>query len=233
MSSISVVIPILNDAAALERLLGDLGTTHFEVVVVDGGSEDNSAATAGRYGYQVFDSPPNRGLQLNTGARHSAGEWLWLLHADCTVSTAVVDAVVEVANGSPGWGRFDVEFAGASGLLKVVAIAMNNRSWLSGICTGDQGLFVHRSLLEAVGGIPEQPLMEDIELSKRLRRIAKPMRRRETIAPSARRWQRDGVFPTIVRMWWFRLRYCLGANPEALVRDYYSSPDSPERTPDG
>ena len=94
-------------------------------------------------------------------------------------------------------------------------------------------MFVHRSLLEAIGGIPEQPLMEDIELSKRLRRICKPMRRRETIAPSARRWQRDGVFSTIVGMWWFRLRYCFGANPEALARDYYSSPESSERLPDG
>ena len=111
MPSISVVIPVLNDAAVLERLLTDLGSSHLEVVVVDGGSQDNSAAVAGRFGYRVFNTPPNRGLQLNTGVRHSTGAWLWLLHADSTVSPAIVAAVAEIANGPAGWGRFDVEFA--------------------------------------------------------------------------------------------------------------------------
>ncbi|MEE8245306.1 MAG: TIGR04283 family arsenosugar biosynthesis glycosyltransferase [Pseudomonadales bacterium] len=221
MPSISVVIPVLNDAAVLERLLTDLGSSHLEVVVVDGGSQDNSVAVAGRFGYRVFDTPPNRGLQLNTGVRHSAGAWLWLLHADSTVSPAIVAAVAEIANGPAGWGRFDVEFAAASAMLKVIAQGMNHRSWLTGICTGDQGMFVHRSLLEAIGGVPEQPLMEDVELSKRLRRIGKPVRRRELLTTSTRRWQRHGVIRTMARMWWLRLRYFFGADPEVLVRDYY------------
>ena len=221
MASVTVVIPTLDDATVLERLLTGLSSCHFEVVVVDGGSRDNSVAVAGRFGYRVLDTQSNRGLQLNTGVAESTGDWLWLLHADSTISPAIVAAIGEITDGPAGWGRFDIQLADASALLKVVAHGMNNRSWLTGICTGDQGMFVHRSLLEAIGGVPEQPLMEDIELSRRLRRVGKPIRRRELLTTSIRRWQRDGVVVTIARMWWFRLRYFFGADPHALARDYY------------
>jgi hypothetical protein len=167
----------------------------------------------------LLESVRGRGAQLALGAERAGGTWLWMLHADSDPEPACL-AHLLLRDDRPGWGRFSVRLRGRA-LLPVVAWTMNVRSCLTGICTGDQGIFVHRDLLGVVGGMPVQPLMEDIELSRRLKRLGHPVCRAERIATSPRRWLKRGVIRTILGMWWFRLRYWLGADPERLAREYY------------
>lgn len=226
VAPLCVVVPVLNDAPALAALLARLQSARdaglAEVVVADGGSDDDSRAVALQGGCRVIDSRRGRGAQLAAGVAAATAPWLWLLHADATPTPATWRYLRQLPGTSPGWGRFDVEFA-AGGALAVVAFFMNRRSCLTGICTGDQGIFVHRSLLDAAGGMPGQPLMEDIELSRRLKRLGRPRCRPERLGASARRWQHRGLMRTVLSMWWFRLRYWLGADPERLAAEYYRS----------
>jgi rSAM/selenodomain-associated transferase 2 len=227
VQSLSIVIPVLNDAPALQHLLGSL-TNHLaggvcgsvEIIVVDGGSSDDGCALALRYGCVVMHTPASRGRQLQEGFARSKGEWVWFLHADSRLDSKVVAWLAQLQR--PAWGRFDVRFVTARPMLALVAKMMNWRSRYTGICTGDQGIFVHRSLLTSIGGVPQQSLMEDIELSKRLKRQGLPLCPSLSLTTSPRRWERRGVVGTIVSMWWFRLRYWLGADPQQLAREYYS-----------
>ena len=180
---------------------------------------------------------------MRRGAQLASGDWLWFLHADSRVEPLTLAAFRAARGGAPGWGFCTVRLVsdadswrspawsrgvaerlrldGAGWMLEVIGAAMNVRSRLTGIATGDQGIFVHRRLLEAIGGVPAQPLMEDIECSRRLRRLSRPRCLEAPLQASARRWQRDGVVPTVALMWSLRLRYFLGADPAALARRYY------------
>jgi GT2 family glycosyltransferase len=142
-----------------------------------------------------------------------------MLHADSQIGLSAVTYLRSLA--VPGWGRFDIAFHPENRIMRLVAWMMNRRSRWTGICTGDQGIFVHRSLLTRIGGVPEQPLMEDVELSRRLRRLSHPLTPRIRIITSSRRWQRDGAVRTVLRMWRFRLLYWMGRTPESLAREYY------------
>ena len=220
--TVSAVVPVLNDAEALGRLLGDLrGAADLEVVVVDGGSEDGSVDTAGSADV-VVTSAPGRGQQIRAGVAHASGDWLWFLHADSRVSRTVL-AALNGCMASPGWGFCRVRLDGTGWPLRMVETAMNWRSGITGIATGDQGIFAHRRLLEAIGGVPALPLMEDIECCRRLRRLARPRRVAPPLATSARRWQRDGTMSTVVLMWWLRTRYWAGADAVDLARRYYGN----------
>lgn len=219
---VSVVIPVLNDAAALADLLERLEPLldhRAERIVVDGGSSDDSVSVAQAAGCRVLAAPPGRGRQLAEGITAARAPWIWMLHADSHPSPQAA-AHLLTRPDQPAWGRFSVSLDPGTP-LELVAHAMNVRSRLTGICTGDQGIFVQRTLLERAGGMPRQSLMEDIELSSRLRRRQRPDCRRERIGTSPRRWRRRGVARTILSMWRFRLRYWLGANPEQLAREYY------------
>ena len=238
--TVSIVVPVLDDGRRLRRLLEDLerywparaaaessarraGATlpaGPEIIVVDGGSRDDSVEVARRAGVRVLERRRGRGLQLHEGARAASRPWLWFLHADSGVSAQVLDEMDRLSKRAPCWGRFDVRLANTP-LLKLIAAAMNWRSALTGICTGDQGIFVHRNLLEAAGGIPRQPLMEDVELSRRLRRHGRPLRLRGPIEACSRRWRTQGVLKTMILMWWLRLRYFCGARAEDLDRVYH------------
>lgn len=217
---------MLNDAPALAKLLDTLHCAFNdhgpqpEIVVVDGGSTDGGAAIAQQHGCEVVVSHPGRGVQLQAGFVQAQGDWIWFLHADSQPGAEL--AAWLQRQTIPGWGRFDVRFTADAWLFRLIASMMNWRSRRTGICTGDQGMFVHRSLLEAVGGVPSQPLMEDIELSKRLKREKPPLCPRVCLSTSSRRWEQRGVVRTIVSMWWFRLRYWLGADPLVLAKEYYS-----------
>ena len=188
--------------------------------MVDGGSRDRSAAIAAAAGARVLSSAPGRGRQLAAGVRSAAGEVLWLLHADSRLPLPV-GQYLTILRRQSGWGRFDVRLRPATPLLELVARMMNLRSRLTRICTGDQGMFLHRDLLAGIGGLPEQPLMEDIELSRRLRAVATFAAPALALETSARRWHERGVLRTVVVMWWLRLRYWAGADPERLARRYY------------
>ena len=218
-SGLSVVIPVLNDAAPLRRLIEDLRDTEFEIVVVDGGSDDDSVSVASGAD-RVVSGPRGRGMQMAAGIPVANGEWLWFMHADTRLSPQVVAALVDRLD-KPSWGFFSVRLDGASWPYRIIERTMSWRAAASGIATGDQGIFVHRELLDAVGGVPRQPLLEDVELCRRLRRLAKPVVLREPLLASSRRWERDGIVRTILVMWWLRFRYFAGADPNSLSREYY------------
>ena len=219
---ISVVIPVWNDAACLARLLADLrAAAAFELVVVDGGSDDGSFAVAEERADVALRAPRGRAAQMRAGAAKATHAWLWFLHADTRVAPLVASEFARNLPQTPGWGWCDVRLEGAAWPLRVIEKGMNWRSALTGITTGDQGIFAHRNLLQAVGGIPNQRLMEDVELCRRLRRLAPPRRFRSAITTSSRRWEHHGIVRTVTLMWALRLRYLLGADPNALAKRYY------------
>jgi len=222
---ISIVIPVLDEAANLERLLPDLLARHpgAELIVVDGGSRDASPDVVARHpGVGLLSAERGRARQMNAGARGAVGDQLLFLHADTRLPDGAL-AAVKRALADPGvvGGRFDVGFDGARPILKVVAWFMNTRSRLTGICTGDQAIFVRRSVFEALGGYPDIPLMEDVELSKRLKRRGRLEALRLRVTTSARKWERDGPIRTILLMWTLRILYFCGAAPARLHRWYY------------
>lgn len=211
---LSVVVPALNEAhgirAALEAL-APLRARGHEVIVVDGGSTDGTDRIAVPLCDLFLKAPRGRAVQMNAGARAASGEVLLFLHADTRLP-----AHFEIPQDAL-WGRFDVRIEGRPPLLKVVACAMNLRSRLTGIATGDQAIFVRR---EAFTGFPEIPLMEDVAFSKAMKRRARPACLRDTVLTSGRRWESRGVLRTVLLMWRLRLLYFLGAHPERLARIY-------------
>jgi len=218
IAQLTVVIPVLHDDGALANLLARLRGV-AACVVVDGGGSSATAALVYAQGAQYLSVPPSRGGQIAAGIAAARTDWLWVVHADSIFSEDVPRAIVDVLRAEPCWGCFAVRIPGVS----LVAWFMNRRTRITKICTGDQSLLMHRSLLRDVGGYPEQPLMEDIEVSSRLRR-AHPDRFRFLQAPittSAKRWQTGGRVRTVLRMWAYRWRYYRGASPHRLYRDYY------------
>ena len=222
---ISIIVPVLDDAAALRQLLDDLdaiASCDAERIVVDGGSTDGSFDLVKQRVHLALRSSPGRARQLAAGVARARGQWLWMLHADNRVDAPAWDALRwAVESNDAAWGRFDVRLTGGHPAFRVIETMMNLRSRWSSICTGDQGIFVRRDLLDLVDGIPDQPLMEDIELSKRLRRYAHPVCIDSPLGASSRRWQERGVVPTTLLMWRLRLRYFFGESPDTLVQEYY------------
>lgn len=220
---LSLILPVLDEAATIRAQLATLQEFRLrgaEVLVVDGGSSDGTAMLAGPLADRLLSSPRGRALQMNVGAKESRGEVLLFLHAD-TRLPAAADALIRGAIlAGAAWGRFDVCIDGRSPLLPVVARMMNWRSRLTGIATGDQAIFVRRDAFRGVGGYPELPLMEDIALSKRLQRYGRPACLGERVITSGRRWEKHGVWRTILLMWRLRASYFLGADPQRLALRY-------------
>lgn len=223
MPTLSVILPILNEAPGIEAVLQALAPLRAggaEVIVVDGGSADRSVELALPYADRVLAAPRGRASQMNAGAAVAEGSVLLFLHADTRLPANADRLIAQAIDSGRHWGRFDVRIAGASAWLPVVAALMNLRSRLTGIATGDQAMFVAHGRFEALGGFPDIPLMEDIALSRALRRIARPACLEAQATTSGRRWERNGVWRTIGLMWWLRLRYTLGADPHRLAREY-------------
>jgi len=221
-ADVSIVIPVRNDASALRRLFDDfdgLGVT-AQRIVVDGDSRDESLQIAQERADIALSAPPGRGIQLSAGIAAACGRWLWMLHADSRVDAAAWNAL-QNALVDAEWGRFDVRLDDPHPAFRIIERAMNTRSRWTGICTGDQGIFVRRSLLDRIGGMPQQALMEDIELTRRLRRVSAPTCIRSPLGASSRRWRERGILPTILLMWRLRLQYFLGASVDDLARAYY------------
>jgi rSAM/selenodomain-associated transferase 2 len=224
MHRLSIVMPVLNEAAdivgALERLQ-PLRVRGHEVIVVDGGSGDGTMQLAMPLADRVLDTPRGRARQMNVGAERASGDVLLFLHADTRLPEGADGLIAErLAGGALAWGRFDVVIEGRHPMLKVIAAAMNLRSRRTGICTGDQCIFMHRALFRRIGGYPDIELMEDIALTRLLRRHAPPACPARRVITSGRRWERRGVWRTMALMWWLRLRYFLGASPAHLRRLY-------------
>lgn len=220
---LGIIVPVRNEAAVLERALAPLQALRsqgVELIVVDGCSRDASAALARPLADRVLCTRAGRARQLNAGAVASRRSLLLFLHVDTGLPEGAVPALLAALDGGFDWGRFDVSIEPATPLLRVVATMMNLRSRASGICTGDQALFMRREAYDAVGGFPQQELMEDVEISRRLRRLGRPASLRLRVRTSSRRWLRHGVVRTVLLMWWLRLRYALGARPADLARLY-------------
>lgn len=220
----SLIIPALDEAAGIAETLAALAIWREagdEVVLVDGGSTDDTVARARGLVDLVVEAPRGRARQMNAGAQHSRGACLVFVHADTRLPAAAREMLCAImASHTAPWGRFDVRLSGSHPLLRVVERMMNLRSRLTGIATGDQVIFVARHRFNAVGGFPDQPLMEDIELSTRLRREIRPCCVRLPVLTSSRRWESRGILRTIFLMWGLRLRYFFGADPEVLARAY-------------
>lgn len=221
---LSVIVPALDEASCIESVLKSLIPARArgaEVIVVDGGSRDETPALAGRLADRVICTSRGRAMQMNTGAEAAAGKVLCFLHADTRPPDAFDRRLLErIGCTETAWGRFDVRIDGCHPGLAVVGCLMNLRSRITGIATGDQGIFATRSLFRAVGGFPEQPLMEDIEFSKRAKRLTRPICLPDRLLTSGRRWDRDGFVATVLLMWRLRLAYYLGADPNDLRTRY-------------
>lgn len=222
--SLSIIIPTLNEAAGIAatlEALRDYRKRGAEVIVVDGGSSDGTATLAQPLADRVLTAARGRAVQMNAGAAQARGEILIFLHADCRLPPGADDLIIDgLRRSRRSWGRFDIKIAGRHPMFRVIAAMMNLRSRLTGIATGDQGLFITRSLFDAVGGFPEIALMEDIELSRRLKRYGRPLCLRHRVTTSGRRWEQHGVLRTILLMWALRFAYWLGADPDKLALRY-------------
>jgi rSAM/selenodomain-associated transferase 2 len=221
---LSVIVPLLNEARELPALLEQLSLlvrNGSEVIVVDGGSDDGSADIAERAGFIVVRTAKGRARQMNAGAARATGDVLLFLHADTKLpDVAEITIARGLADNRQAWGRFDVRISGRHFMLKVVSRLMNLRSRLTGIATGDQAMFVTRSAFDAVGGFPDQPLMEDIELSKRLLALSRPVCIARRVTTSGRRWETRGVWRTILLMWRLRWDYWRGVPAQQLAEAY-------------
>ena len=223
---LSIVIPALNEAAGIEAVLQalqPLRARNIELVLADGGSRDRTAALARPWVDAAVDAPRGRALQMNAGAAQARADVLLFLHADTRLPPLADVLVLQAVNrrgGGACWGRFDVRIEGRPWMLRVVAWLMNLRSRLSGIATGDQAIFVTREAFEQVGGFPVQPLMEDVEISRRLKRLGRPACLNARVCTSGRRWEQRGVWRTIALMWRLRWRYWRGESPARLAEAY-------------
>jgi rSAM/selenodomain-associated transferase 2 len=216
---LSIVIPTLNEASHIESLLAQLSDENVELIVVDGGSDDQTVQRASVQAQLVYSST-GRALQMNAGAAIASGDWLWFLHADTQLSQPLKAYIDEITQSSSVWGRFKVRLDDARFIFRVIERLMNARSCFTSVATGDQGLFVDRRLFDELGGYPELSLMEDVALSKRLRKVMPVKCSALPLITSARRWQQCGVLKTIVLMWWLRLAYVLGVSPARLSQWY-------------
>ena len=220
---ISIIIPVLDEEAVIRRCLDSLRSWRqrgCEVIVVDGGSRDKTIDIAREHADLVIAANHGRASQMNAGAQHATGKTLLFLHADTLLPEATDDLIVSLVSGDMQWGRFDVELSGRRTAFRVIAFFINRRSRLGGIATGDQAMFVKRRLFTEIGGFADFPLMEYIELSKRLLKTCRPLCLNARVLTSSRRWAEGGIVKTVLVMWYLRAAYWLGVHPRNLARMY-------------
>ena len=235
IKTVSIIIPILNEVDNLPLLfanINDLNSAPPQILLVDGGSTDNSIVVAkalindsfinkqSTIEWQIIESSAGRALQMNAGAAQATGEILLFLHADTQLPITAINDIF-LAMQKSEWGRFNVRLDSRQPMLWLVSSMINWRSRLTSIATGDQAIFINKSLFEQIGGYPKQPLMEDIELCKRLKGVAKPSCLKTKVITSARRWQQYGTWRTILLMWQLRFDYWRGESAESIKQRYY------------
>lgn len=219
---ISVIVPVLNEEVTIAATLGALAAlAPYEVILVDGGSVDRTRDIAARSGAQVLSAERGRARQMNRGAARASGEVLLFLHADTRLPDSAFSDIAAALNDPRCLGgRFDVELEGSHRMLKLVGALINYRSRVTKVGTGDQAIFLRREIFLRMGGYPDIPLMEDIALCRALKRMGAVACLRSRVVTSARRWENDGVWRTIVRMWTLKLLYLAGVSPARLKQFY-------------
>lgn len=220
---ISIIIPVYNEETTILTCLDFLRPWQeqgSEIIVVDGGSDDGTYAMAEGHASTVCRSARGRGIQMNTGARYASGQTLLFLHVDTRLPAVSNKLLQHLVLDENSWGRFDVTLSDERPVFRIIGFFMNLRSRITGIATGDQALFIHKSLFEKAGGFPEIPLMEDIAICKKLLQTSRPICLHQRVVTSSRRWASRGIIKTIFLMWYLRTAYFLGVKPEQLARLY-------------
>jgi rSAM/selenodomain-associated transferase 2 len=220
---LSIIIPVVNEAEHLATRLQALQAlrNHCQLLLIDGGSDDDSAKIAEPLVDHVLHSLRGRARQMNCGAAAAQTDVLLFLHADTRLPDNAINLILQAVAEGYHWGRFDVSFDSPQPVFKLIAFMMNWRSRLTGIATGDQAMFMTQQAFDAVSGFPEIALMEDIAISASLKKLGIPCCLTEQVITSARRWQQHGTVKTILQMWWLRLCYFFGADPTGLASRYY------------
>jgi len=220
---ISIIIPAYNESSQIERCLNKLQSLRkqgHEVFVIDGGSNDNTISLASSLCDRVLQSKKSRAIQMNLGAKEATGDYLLFLHADTILPPDFIYLFSQFKNYKEEWGRFDIKLSGAHFLFRVIEKCMNTRSRLTGIATGDQVIFVNRKLFNKINGYPEINLMEDVTLSSLLLKYSRPVCFKEKVISSSRRWEKNGIIKTILKMWLLRLLYFFNFDTNSLAKIY-------------
>jgi rSAM/selenodomain-associated transferase 2 len=223
-ASLSIVIPTLNEASVIARALTQLQPlreTGAEVILADGGSTDNTLSLAESMVDKVVGASKGRATQMNAGAKHARGSWVLFLHADTQLPNDISQWWRSTQTNPSRWGFFLLRLDGKHWLFRCIEFAINRRSRLTQVATGDQCLFIQKQCFEQMGGFKDIPLMEDVAFSKTLRRLCKPIVWRSPVTTSSRRWEQRGILKTVLLMWRLRLAYFLGASPHRLSKIYY------------
>jgi rSAM/selenodomain-associated transferase 2 len=232
MTHLSIIIPVLNEADTIVNCLEQLQKISafypcytIEVIVVDGGSTDNTFLLAKPLADLVLRASKGRAKQMNSGAKNASGQYLLFLHSDTELplsSENNANTFPFINNEEkPHWGFYPVELSGNHIFFRVIETMINSRSRLTSVATGDQCLFVKRTVFIDETGFKDIPLMEDVELTKRLRKKYKPYITSSFVTTDSRRWEKRGIIKTVLLMWYLRGLYCVGVSPSSLVKKYY------------
>jgi len=222
-NQLSIIIPTLNETRTITTTLislQNLRLSGHEIILVDGGSTDDTLSLAEGLVDQIISTKSGRAKQMNAGARHAWGDTLLFLHADTLLPD---DGIVRISNAliKRKWGRFNIRLSGRHPLFRIIERMINWRSCISGIATGDQAIFLSKALFMELGGYADIPLMEDIEFSKRLKAYGRPACIHSPVITSSRRWETKGIIKTVIQMWRLRWAFYRGVSAEQLAQEYY------------
>jgi len=220
---VSIIIPVLNEAQHIADTLMSLAAYRsqgHEVIVIDGGSNDDTVSISEQYADRVLYSDAGRAMQMNSGIDEASGDALLFLHADTRLPADAVTKLIHAVEDGYFWGRFNVRLSGKHFMFRIIECMMNLRSCITGVVTGDQAIFVSHESIEIVGAYPRLPLMEDVVFSKRLRKLGWPACIRQQVVTSSRRWEDKGILRTMLLMWRLRLLFFLGVSADRLARQY-------------
>lgn len=220
---VSIIIPVLNEAEHIAGTLMSLASYRsqgHEVIVIDGGSSDDTVSISEQYADRVLYSVAGRAMQMNRGIDEASGDALLFLHADTRLPADAVAKLIHAVEDGYFWGRFNVRLSGKHFMFRIIERMMNLRSCITGVATGDQAIFVSHESIQIVGDYPRLPLMEDIVFSKRLLKLGRPACIRHQVVTSSRRWEDKGILRTMLLMWRLRLLFFLGVSADRLARQY-------------
>ncbi len=221
--SFSIIIPTINEASQIQAVLEPLQSLRqqgHEIILVDGGSEDDTVVKAKNFVDKIVVAKKGRALQQNSGAERAIGNYLLFLHADTYLPEDALASIAKIEQEQVEWGRFDVKFDAKQKIFSVIAFFMNWRSRLTSVATGDQAIFVRVDVFKKIMGFPGIALMEDIAISKCLRQYSAAYCIKSKVTSSARRWKKKGIVKTILLMWWLRWCYFLGVSPDKIKEMY-------------